>query len=1156
VSSVKPGSDRETDRCSFCGAATPVNAPRGLCPRCLLQQGLEGSCVDGTVPPSDVTNGPGARGPAAGSALALIAESVGGVSRIRLRDPANGVGNGALVEPSSAELPSPGEGPGRYELFGEIARGGMGAVLRGRDVDLGRELAVKVLLRSHKDRPELVRRFVEEAQIGGQLQHPGVVPIYELGALADRRPFFTMKLVQGRTLAEHLRARPTPADDLPRLLSVFESVCQTVAYAHARGVIHRDLKPSNVMVGSFGEVQVMDWGLAKVLRQGGADEGRPAPRDDPEAAVGEIRTARSGSGADASEAGSVLGTPGYMAPEQARGEVGAVDERADVFGLGAILCEILTGEPAFTGRDPDEATRKATRGDLGEAFARLNGCGAEPELVDLAERCLAPRRKDRPRRAGEVSERIAAYTAGVQERFRQAELARVAADARAEVQAQRVALADELARQAQARADEERRRRRLTAALAATVVAMTVAAGGGWAWTERQRQERARQVDLALTEALFRRNEAEEARDDPARWRAALDAARAVERLAADARDERTRRQIRWLVEDVRPTAEAAAADRKLLDAVVDIRSAKADDRDGSASDAAYAAAFRAGGYDVDAIGPQGASARIRSRPAGVALALAAALDDWAGERRRARPRVADAWKRLVATARAADPDPTRDRLRELWAEPPSAERRELLEKLARGVDPRGWPPASLGLLAGALAEAGARDAAVTLLQRAQAVHPGDVWVNYHLGRALEELHPSQGEAAIGFFTAARALRPETAHELAHALETRGRDAEARVIFEDLTRLRPENGRHWTCLGRLLQRGWDLPGSLAALEKATAALRAAVRDNPDDFQSRTILGFALEGQGKVAEAAAEYRAAVRLQPDSAAAHDSLAGVLRTQSRLAEAVAEFRESIRLAPEFAAAHHNLGLTLREQGKTWDAIAEFRKAMRLDGELVGEAPFELGVTLRRLGRYGEAVDLYRRLSERVRDNARLRPRVADELAAAERQAALVPRLPAVVRGDDTPKGAAEALEFAVLAYQARQFGPSARLYAESFRADPRLAEDMRAQYRYLAACSAVLAAAGKGSAEPAPDEPARARWRRQALDWLRADLAYGSTIVQSGPPVVKEFVSLRLRRWKADPDLAGVRDADALNDLPETDRRAWRAFWAEVDALIEAP
>jgi serine/threonine-protein kinase len=155
-----------------------------------------------------------------------------------------------------------------------------------------------------------------------------VVPVYELGRFPDDRPFFTMKLVKGQTLAELLSRRSTPGDDLPRFLSVFEQVCQTVAYAHAHGVIHRDLKPANVMVGSFGEVQVMDWGLAKVLvREAVPEEGPTA-----------IRTARADSGSDGSWAGTVLGTLAYMPPEQAKGEVESLDERADVFGLGAILC--------------------------------------------------------------------------------------------------------------------------------------------------------------------------------------------------------------------------------------------------------------------------------------------------------------------------------------------------------------------------------------------------------------------------------------------------------------------------------------------------------------------------------------------------------------------------------------------------------------------------------------------------------------------------------------------------------------------------------------------------------------------------------------------------------------------------------------------------
>src|SRR5262249_42311604 len=176
-----------------------------------------------------------------------------------------------------------------------------------------------------------------------RLQHPGVVPVYGLGRLAAGRPYFTMKLVQGRTLAELLAARTGPGQDRPRLLKVFEQVCQALAYAHARGVIHRDLKPANVMVGAFGEVQVMDWGLAKLLSAAPADAGSEPPAD-----RGDVLPTRCAAGGE-TQAGAVLGTPGYMAPEQARGEVDTLDARCDVFGLGALLCAILTGQPPFGG---------------------------------------------------------------------------------------------------------------------------------------------------------------------------------------------------------------------------------------------------------------------------------------------------------------------------------------------------------------------------------------------------------------------------------------------------------------------------------------------------------------------------------------------------------------------------------------------------------------------------------------------------------------------------------------------------------------------------------------------------------------------------------------------------------------------------------------
>ncbi len=285
-------------------------------------------------------------------------------------------------------------------------------------------LAVKVLLDKHRGDAYLTARLLEEGQITGQLQHPGVAPVHHRGTLPDGRPFFTMKLIQGQTLEEWIAKRHRPGDDLPRVLAIFGQVCQTMAYAHSRGVIHRDLKPANVMVGKFGEVQVMDWGLAKVIGQVETTDAGPA--------LGEtVISQRSKDSAGASEAGTVLGTPGYIAPEQARGESGSLDAHCDVFGLGAILCFILTGQPAHTGQSGHEMLVKAMKGDLSCAQARLAACGTDAELIDLAQQCLAAEKEQRPRDAAVVSQALAAYQAGVQARLRAAEMDRAAAQATA-----------------------------------------------------------------------------------------------------------------------------------------------------------------------------------------------------------------------------------------------------------------------------------------------------------------------------------------------------------------------------------------------------------------------------------------------------------------------------------------------------------------------------------------------------------------------------------------------------------------------------------------------------------------------------------------------------------------------------------------------------
>ena len=345
------------ESCPDCGARLPAGSPSGLCPFCLLRLGaaLSAELAEeiGSEASSDV------RQPAredrgfrvAGDRVEQGSVALAVSASIHLRDAAEAA---RLVRPGSPEMPDLSGQSSRYQLIGELARGGMGAIFQGRDLNLGRDLAVKVIREEHCNHPEMVRRFVEEAQIGGQLQHPGITPVHELGRFPDGRLFIAMKLVRGRTLAALLELRGSPDEDRMQLLSVFEQVCQTMAYAHSRGVIHRDLKPSNVMVGTFGEVQVMDWGVAKVLDQGGvADEERALRGND---GGSYVRTLHCESDGLESLTGSVLGTPSYMAPEQARGQLDTLDERADVFALGSILCEILTGQPAFAGALPRRST--------------------------------------------------------------------------------------------------------------------------------------------------------------------------------------------------------------------------------------------------------------------------------------------------------------------------------------------------------------------------------------------------------------------------------------------------------------------------------------------------------------------------------------------------------------------------------------------------------------------------------------------------------------------------------------------------------------------------------------------------------------------------------------------------------------------------------
>ncbi|MEM9381027.1 MAG: bifunctional serine/threonine-protein kinase/formylglycine-generating enzyme family protein [Planctomycetota bacterium] len=293
----------------------------------------------------------------------------------------------------------------RYRVESTIGRGGMGEVLRVHDRDLDRDLALKRSLDGAPDGERHARllrlRFLMEARLTGGLEHPGIVPVHDVGSFEDGSPFFTMRLVRGRDLREVFGLLRDGRPDWPqaRVLGVVARVCEAVAYAHDRGVVHRDLKPSNVMVGAFGEVYVMDWGLAR--RVDGAEE----PQSASDAASARMTLA-----------GSVLGTPCYMPPEQARGDVDRIDFRSDVYAVGAMLYHLLAGFPPYLG--PSAATE--LRDDSAEAVVERVRTGppapieraapdAAPELVAITSRAMERDPADRYADMGEVADELRAF---------------------------------------------------------------------------------------------------------------------------------------------------------------------------------------------------------------------------------------------------------------------------------------------------------------------------------------------------------------------------------------------------------------------------------------------------------------------------------------------------------------------------------------------------------------------------------------------------------------------------------------------------------------------------------------------------------------------------------------------------------------------------
>jgi serine/threonine-protein kinase len=544
-----------------------------------------------------------------------------------------------------------------------------------------------------------------------------------------------------------------------------------------------------------------------------------------------------------------------MPPEQAAGDWDIVDERADVFALGAILCEVLTGRPPYYGANRDDLLRRARRGDLAEAFGRLEKCGADTALVDLCRECLAAERLQRPRHAGVVAERLASYQAEVRERLRQAELER----ARAEVQAL-----------------EERKRRRLRVALA--LAALLLLSGGVAVWWQWQRRQA--EADGAATQVMSEaRRLSEDARKDPLNAvgydKAVQAAAKAGEVARAGGASETVTREADDLMAEVRKEAEDAEKDRRLLARLLEARGPREgpkfsrDDKGAMmalaepTAEEQFASAFRDWGLDVDAVPTVEIAARLKERPAAVVTEVIAALDEWGNQRR--LDKKPESSRRMVAELAAAldvQPGSLRRELRDILETGQLPYERALgilsaalrlvpmpvvmplgrdctrLRQLAERVDPSTEPVLGLLTLTRALREAGEEALAEWLLRAASDARPHEVVLHHTLGQLLKAQEPPRWAEAVECYGAARVARPDLGVQLARALIEAGRDRQGLELFTHLVKAQPKNSYLHLRRGYALYRKhqWD---------EAMAEFRQAITLDPKNAQSHCALGAIL-----------------------------------------------------------------------------------------------------------------------------------------------------------------------------------------------------------------------------------------------------------------------------------------------------------------------
>jgi serine/threonine-protein kinase len=809
----------------------------------------------------------------------------------------------------------------------------MGVVYKARHLALKRTVALKMLATGHPHPAERAR-FRAEAEAVARLQHPNIVQIHEIGEAAGL-PFFALEYVAGGSLAQRLADQPLPPADAARLVA---ALAGAMHLAHSRNLVHRDLKPGNVLLAGEADApiaqcqpKVTDFGLVRQL-----DAGSSQTFD-----------------------GMVMGTPSYMAPEQAEGRARSAGPAADIYALGAILYECLTGRPPFKGSTPLETLGQVRTREPAAPSALQRGVPRDLETI-----CLKCLRKQPERRYGSAreladdlgrfvrGEPVAARPVGVAERVRKWVWRRPAA----------------------------------AGLLAAAALLLSAVSIGAWLLYQQQAVARARQEEVdhslravleregALLEEAWRAHDLAKLTAINAGGKRAVDIARGGGASAAVQQEAEAFRQ------DAALRLARATKNQALLDAVLDVLAPQEtiayfhDEAgmtpDPPSLDKQYAAAFRRWGLDVDGTAEADVVERLRQEPEVVQQELIAALDAWMLERRlRGMPEAE--WRRLFRLAEQLDPGARHRPLRAwlvgehplgadtvarmigtgspwpaLWELGYGNAWRGLLE-VRRQISPQSEPVQTVVLLARAFAAVGDVVRAEEVLRQAATARPQQVVLLDALGKLLER--QKRLEQAIGYYRAARGQRHQLGIALTRALLAANRATEAREVMQDLVLRQPDNPTFHLFLGIAAYKQ-------KLLGEAQAIFRKALDVNPGLAEASYCLGVMLAEQRRDGEAEADYRKAIDLKPDFVEAYYNLGTALRRQKKHAAAEAAFRKTIELRPNFAKAHTNLGLSLQDQGKLIAAEAAFRKTIEIQPNSA-IAYSNLGFVLHDLGKYAAA-------------------------------------------------------------------------------------------------------------------------------------------------------------------------------------------------------